>query len=121
MTIRSGPNKNISFVSPALVGAGGRANASVVAVPTTPGQLGQIIYLYGPRYVQADMSLLKSIAIREQVKATLAVEALNAFNHPVFQVGGDGAIVNIQSTTFGQTTSTAVSPRNVQLRLQIRF
>jgi len=121
LTIRSGPNKNISFVSPSLVGSGARANASVLSVPATPGQLGQLVYLYGPKYLQADMSLLKDIAIWERVKATIAVEALNAFNHPVFQVGGSGAIVNIQSTTFGQTTSTAVSPRNVQLRLQIRF
>ena len=91
------------------------------SVPTAPGQLGQIVYLYGPKYVQADMSLLKDLTIWERVKATLAVEALNAFNHPVFQVGGSGAVVNIQSTTFGQTTSAAVGPRNVQLRLQIRF
>jgi hypothetical protein len=121
LTIRSGPNKNISFVSSNLVGAGGRANASILSVPTTPGQLGQIVYLYGPRYVQADMSLLKDITIWERVRATLAVEALNAFNHPVFSAGGNGAVVNIQSTTFGQTTTAAVGPRNVQLRLQIRF
>ncbi|MBZ5623176.1 MAG: carboxypeptidase-like regulatory domain-containing protein [Acidobacteriia bacterium] len=121
LTIRSGPSHNISFVSPALVGADGRANTAVLAPAATPGQFGQFIFLYGPKYVQADMSLIKDIPIREPVKMRLAVEALNAFNHPVFQAGGDGARINITSTTFGQTTATAVGPRNLQLRLQIWF
>ena len=67
------------------------------------------------------MSLIKDIPIREPVKMRLAVEAPNAFNHPVFQAGGDGARINITSTNLGQTTGTAVGPRNLQLRLQIWF
>jgi hypothetical protein len=121
LLIGSGPNRNISFVSPGLVGSDGRANATYLSPPTTPGQFGQFIYLYGPKYVQVDMSLVKDILIREPVKMRFAVEALNALNHPVFQAGGDAALVNITSTTFGQTTSTAVGPRNLQLRLQIIF
>jgi hypothetical protein len=67
------------------------------------------------------MSLIKDIPIREPIRMRLALEALNAFNHPVFQAGGNAARINITSTTFGQTTSAAVGPRNLQIRAQIWF
>ena len=79
------------------------------------------MYLYCPKYVQADVSVIKDVPLREPVKMRLAVEMLNAFNHPVFQAGGDAARINITSTTFGQTTSAAVAPRNIQLRAEIWF
>jgi hypothetical protein len=36
-------------------------------------------------------------------------------------VGGNAARINITSTTFGQTTSAAVAPRNLQIRAQVWF
>ncbi len=58
----------------------------------------------------------------EKVKMTFQLEALDVFNHAVFQVSGaEGPNVNINSTSFGQTTSQVVGPRNLQARLQIRF
>lgn len=121
LTIRSGPSKNISYVDASLVGTDSRANPSVLVTPTTPGQFGQFVYLYGPKLVMLDMALLKEISIKEKVKLQFQVEALNAFNHPVFMVGGQGASVSINSTSFGQTSSTSVDPRNIQLRLNLRF
>jgi hypothetical protein len=120
--VGAGPNKNKSFVDPSLVGPDGRANSSILTVPTTPGQLGQIIYLSGPGYFSTDMALQKLIPIREPVKLEFALEALNVFNHPVFQVAGaTGTLINITSTSFGQTTSVAVPERNVQFRMIVRF
>ncbi len=120
--VSPGPNANISFVSSQLVGPDRRASTSLLTSPTTPGQLGQLVYLYGPGYFQWDMALLKDIAIWEKVKMTFQLEALNVFNHPVFQVSGsEGPNVNINSTSFGQTTSQVVGARNLQARLQIRF
>jgi len=121
ITVRPGPNRNIAFVAPGLIGSDGRANAQFVVPATTPGQFGQFIYLYGPKYVQTDVSVIKDVPFREPVKMRLAIEMLNAFNHPVFQAGGDAARINITSTTFGQTTSAAVGPRNIQLRAEIWF
>jgi hypothetical protein len=121
ITVRPGPNRNIAFVSPTLIGSDGRASSQYILPATTPGQFGQFVYLYGPKYVQADMSVIKDIPLREPVRMRLAVEMLNAFNHPVFQAGGDAARINITSTTFGQTTSAAVGPRNIQLRAEIWF
>src|SRR5262249_112367 len=122
ITVRPGPNRNISFLDSSLVGSDGRANTSILNVPTTPGQLGQFIYLYGPKFVSTDMSLLKSLPITERVRTELLVEALNVFNHPVFAATtGQGNSVSITGTTFGQTSTAAVNPRNLQLRLNIRF
>ena len=121
LTVRPGPNRNISFVDSSLVGSDGRANPQFLSPAGTSGQFGQFVFLYGPKYVQADASLIKEVPIREPIRLRLALEALNAFNHPVFQVGGDAARINITSTTFGQTTSAAVGPRNIQLRAEIWF
>jgi hypothetical protein len=118
----AGPNRNKSFVDSTLVGADGRANPNLLTVPATPGQLGQFIFLSGPKYVSTDMALQKVIPIHEQLKLEFAMEALNVFNHPVFQVAGaTGSLINIQSTSFGQTTSAAVPERNVQFRMIVRF
>jgi hypothetical protein len=47
---------------------------------------------------------------------------INAFNHRNTTVGGTGgANTSITSTTFGQTTGTAIGPRNIQLRLQYNW
>jgi hypothetical protein len=132
LTIRPGPNKNISYVSPNLVGADGRANPAILGTPTTPGQLGQLIYLYGPHLLLSDIAVTKAIPVTERVKIEFVAEALNAFNHPQFLIGNcssflttcsssQGVLNSINSTTFGQNVNLAVDPRNIQLRLVLRF
>jgi hypothetical protein len=121
MSIGPGPRKNISFVDSTLVGSDGRANPSILSVPTTPGQFGQNIYLYGPGLFMMDMALGKDIPVTEKIRMSFQAEALNVLNHPVFMVGGQGATVSITSTTFGQTSRLAVDPRNIQLRLNLKF
>src|SRR6202035_2215136 len=49
LAIGSGPNHNISFVSPSLVGTDGRANTAYLTPASTPGAFGQFIFLYGPK------------------------------------------------------------------------
>lgn len=131
-TIRPGPNKNISFVNANLIGADGRANPAYIQTPTGPGQFGNNVFVRGPKLMTNDMSIHKTIAIREPVKMELAVDALNAFNHPLFLIGtctsfvtvcssAQGVNYNINSTTFAQTTSLAVTPRSLQLRLEVKF
>lgn len=116
-----GPNRNAYHADPTLIGPDGRANPQFLESPTTPGQLGQFIYLYGTPLVVNDLALLKEIPIRERVKFNLQIEMLNAFNHPVLNVGGLGGTLSIDSTSFGQTTSTLVGPRNIQIRAHITW
>jgi Carboxypeptidase regulatory-like domain len=95
---------------------GGGANPSFITPNTTPGSIGQILYLYGPHQFFTDVSLSKRFAIKERVRAVFQSEFLNAFNHPTF--GGFNSY--IQSTGFG-TGGVSNGPRQIELRLNIEF
>lgn len=117
---------DVFFLHPQLVGSDGRANPSFLSPPTTPGQFGSFVYLYGPRFATADLSLAKQIPIAgERVRMEFRAEMVNAFNHPVFEVptGGTFAVtpISITATNFGRTTSTMTLPRQVQFRLRLAF
>ncbi|HWP99121.1 MAG TPA: carboxypeptidase regulatory-like domain-containing protein [Vicinamibacterales bacterium] len=120
-----GPGATELFVDPRLIGPDGRANPDYLRSPTEPGEWGELVFLYGPGLWNLDLGVAKRF--RTGTRATISLEALflNAFNHTDFLVGGassdTGFAVNINSTTFGQTTSTPGGPRNVQVRLQIDF
>ena len=71
-----------------------------------------------------DMSLSRSVRIRERVTLTARWEAFNVFNHPEFNAFGatytfNAANVNT-STTTGQMTST-LSTRQQELQLRLVF
>jgi hypothetical protein len=103
-------------------------NAQPILPETTPGQLGQFIFLTGPMLVNTDISLLKSIPIHERVRFNIYAEFLNAFNHANWNItdnfsGGTNnpaQYVNIQSSTF-TAASAANQPRSIQFRLQLAF
>jgi hypothetical protein len=120
--VRSGANGNVFFFDERLIGPDGRSNPQYLAPPTTPGQLGQFVYLYGPRLWNADLGLAKGF--RSGGGTNFSVEALliNAFNHRNTIVGATGgATLSIDSTTFGQETRTALGARQIQFRLGLRF
>lgn len=52
----------------------------------------------GPKFFNIDMSVLKNIAIRENMSLQLRGDAFNAINHPTFFVGDQ----NINSSAFAQ-------------------
>ena len=69
------------------MGSDGRANPNFLTVPTAPGQFGSFIYLYGPKFVSADVAVAKQIPIvGEKLRMEIRAEMVNAFNHPIFQV-----------------------------------
>jgi len=122
--IRPGPNGNVFFVDERLIGADGRANPQFLAPPTTPGELGQFVYLHGPGLWTADLGLAKTF--RTGGGSTFNFEALfiNAFNHRNTIVGGTGgATHSIDSTTFGQSTGIpgSASAREIQFRVGFYF
>jgi hypothetical protein len=116
-TFSDGPNFTLYSADRSLIDSAGRANSQYLALPTTPGQFGQILYMYGPKFFSADMALHKEIRIFERMRFNFQAEFLNFLNHPVFSATN----YNINSTTFGQTTSTAVGPRNIQLRAYLSW
>ena len=117
-TFSDGPTGTTLYsAARSLVGPTGRANTQYLALPQTPGQFGQYLFVYGPKFFSADMSLNKDIPIKDRARFSIQAEFLNFMNHPVFNAGS----YNINSTSFGQTSSTAVGPRVIQLRANLRW
>jgi hypothetical protein len=63
---------------------GGGANTAYISPNTTPGTIGQVIYLHGPHAFFEDMSATKAVPIHENLNFRLQAEFLNVWNHPVF-------------------------------------
>ena len=121
-----GPNGTVLLFDSSLIGPDGRANPQYLTSPTTPGELGQQVFLYGPGFWNLDFGVAKRFGMPGALYADFQVLVLDLLNHTNFLVGNqdssNGFAVSINSTTFGQTTSTATgAPRNIQLRLTIGF
>ena len=107
INVRPGPNGNVFWVDEALVGADGRANPAFIAPPTNPGEQGQYVYLYGPGFWNADLGLAKNFRLGGQSRVNFEALFINAFNHRNTLVGATGgATFSIDSTTFGQSTTS---------------
>ena len=71
-----------------------------------------------PAYWDLDALLSKTTRIKEGMTATFRIEALNAFNHPVF----GSPDIGVTDTNFGYNTDTqANSPRYVQISGRFAF
>lgn len=120
----------VVFLNPKLFANG---NQPILPV-TTPGQLGQFIFLTGPMFVNTDISLLKTIPIHERVRFNIYAEFLNAFNHANWNItdnfsgstNNPAQYANIQSSTY--TAASIANPgngaggaRSIQFRLQLAF
>jgi hypothetical protein len=73
-----------------------------------------MVYLRNNNLYLLDMSINKEIRIKEGLRMTLRLVALNFLNHPFFDVGNSSPT----STTFGQIT-TASGTRTMQFRASI--
>jgi len=95
------PNSTqVSFINPKYLAPGGGANPTYITPNTTPGTIGQRVWLHGPHYWTDDLSLTKRFPIRESISFTFQAEMLNAFNHPNFQPG-PGSGCNYYCTSAG--------------------
>jgi hypothetical protein len=126
-----GRTSTVYFINPALIAADGRSNTALLAPPTTPGQFGNFVYLYGPRFVKPDLTIAKKTRITEKVRTEFRAEFFNAFNYQNFLVGGSGSAGvthSITSTSFGQTGvifndlgNQDQGPRMVQFVFRVSF
>jgi hypothetical protein len=125
----------VSFINPKYLASatGGGANGAFINPNTTPGTIGQLVYLHGPRYVNDDISITKHLPITERVDFRFQASMLNAFNHPSFQPGSGsgcsyycyaagGGFPNVQASGFGiGGTSPSYQPRFIELRANFEF
>jgi hypothetical protein len=63
---------------------GGGANTTYIAPNQTPGTIGQVIYLHGPRQYYQDLALTKLFPIHDQMNFSLQASFINVWNHPAF-------------------------------------
>jgi hypothetical protein len=67
--------------------AGGGSNTQFIEPNSTPGTIGQVLYLHGPRQFYQDISITKAIPIHEDVRFRLQSSFINVWNHPVWGNG----------------------------------
>ncbi|HYA62442.1 MAG TPA: TonB-dependent receptor [Candidatus Sulfotelmatobacter sp.] len=132
------PNGVVYLINPKLIspdGTGAPSSPQLSCVPAVtggfcnpqPGEVGnlQLDAFSGPAYFDWDVSAGKDFNLTERFKLTFRTEAFNVLNHPVFAVPIDPSFsnydMNINSTTFGQSTALASSPRILQFSLLLKF
>ena len=90
--------------------------AAVTIIPYTWGDLSRNI-LHGPGINNWDLSLLKSVPIKEASRLEFRTEFFNAFNRPQF--GQPDATAT--SPTLGQIFGTKLPNRQIQFSLKFLF
>jgi hypothetical protein len=93
------------------------ASAFSAAPAGTFGDVARTIPLRGPTMANWDASLFKSFAVTEKVKGQFRLEALNAFNTPLFASPN----TNFSSSTFGHITSQSNFARQLELAMRFQF
>lgn len=83
----------------------------------TFGNVGRFLNVRGPNTRSLDLSVFKTFAIREVLRAQFRAEALNATNTPVFGRPN----TTFTNNQFGLITSQVNNPRLVQLGVRVTF
>jgi hypothetical protein len=82
------------------------------------GQIGVRNNLRGPRFWNVDLGIAKNFALPwEGQRLQIRADAFNAFNDNFFSLPN----ANINSTSFGQITSSASAPREIQFAIRWDF
>jgi hypothetical protein len=106
-----------------------------VTPETTPGQLGQLVFLHGPQFINTDFAVTKVFPLFEQLSLNIQAEMLNLFNHPAWSVndgysGGTNnpaQYVNVAATPVAAGAQTnpeglgSNGARDIQFRVQLLF
>ena len=118
--VSTGPNGTELFVDPKLIGADGRADPRFLSSPTTPGEHGQRIWLYGPRFWNVDLGLQRNFKLGAERRLELRFDAYNVFNH-INRDLPSNAFVNIQDARAGEITGIAGYTRTMQVGLRVAY
>jgi hypothetical protein len=84
-----------------------------------PGQFGNfpLNSLHGPRFFQADFSVIKRTYFSERGNVEFRMTLYNAFNHPNFVYSGE----TFDDATFGLITGQSGTPRIIHFAIGINF
>jgi len=81
--------------------------------------------LYGPRFVNTDLSLIKHFLLpHEGMRLDFRAEFFNLLNHPQLYLPGNPSVGNMQDITlpsFGVINQTVNNPRVIQFALKLNF
>ncbi|HEV2304481.1 MAG TPA: hypothetical protein VGR93_03110, partial [Candidatus Acidoferrales bacterium] len=95
---------------------------------TTPGTIGQMLFLHGPKFFNTDISINKVFPVYEKVSLKIQASFLNAFNHPNWAAGtsfnaenAPGGIIFANSGLSLPRTHYQGRPRVIQFRTEIDF
>ena len=122
-------NGNIYWINPSIIDPStGRASNGFGQTPfdgqvffnVNPGETGSLprTIVNGPSYFNVNAALLKNIRFTERTRLQLRVEAFNLFNNVNFI--NNTQLASINSTTFGQVTSTFAA-RTMQFGARFEF
>lgn len=111
----------VDLVNPSLIQANGQVQQSFMSPASTPGVWGYRGFIWGPMWWQDDLSLNKTIPIRESIRFTFQAQFLNVFNHQTFAFPTSGSPLSPQSLSFAQVTGGAAGPRYLELRANLNF
>jgi hypothetical protein len=111
---------NADLIDPKLLSPTGGANATYLAPNTTPGTIGNVIYIHGPNAFTQNIAVSKEIPLRNEINLRIQGEFLNVWNHPVFGNTSGSFDAGLQDSSFGQGTVTN-SARQIELRGNINF
>lgn len=124
-------NGNIYFINPSILNTNGQASggfgstafAGQAFFNVNPGQTGNIgrALINGPKFFNINAALLKSIRFTETMRIQLRAEAFNLLNNVNFNINSGQQLSNINSTSFGQFTSTANAAREIQFAIRFEF
>ncbi|HEY7502251.1 MAG TPA: TonB-dependent receptor [Vicinamibacterales bacterium] len=116
-----GPGLARYWIDPKYIGPDGRANPQYLAVPTTPGEMGQIVTLRSLPTWNLDAAMSKEVQIAGRTQLRIHVTMTNVLNHPIWGAPGFLNSSSIQSTTFGQQTAPLNGARQMYIRGEVRF
>ena len=85
---------------------------------TTPLRYGNLRNRWGNSY---DFSVLKKVAITENMRAQFRVEAFNLFNTPIFSANPDLTPTSVNFGRIFRDNGQSNSPRIVQLGFRLEF
>jgi hypothetical protein len=133
LSVRNAGGGQILYFPSNLVNSNGTMTSNLIEPCNTPGALCQRVFLTGPGFYRADISVAKKTSITERVNLEFRAEALNAFNNVNFFFPGDEATsvptASVSSSTFGRITNAFRDPnttddnggRIIQLVLRVNF
>lgn len=114
------------WIDPKYITAGAGSNSTYLSPNSTPGSLGTRYWLWGTRYWKPNLSVSKSVEVKDHMRFNLQGEVLDVFNHPRRSIGDAGLQDSSFGATFGKASSNYTSTglnfgRVIEIRANFEF